>query len=425
MSRPGGPGTRALAAWAGAAAVVSLPAACTERPLTGVDPDDAPGPRLETVEVTLPAEALPSWRDTAVSGFALPGEGGFVLVATRTDLRARALLRYANLPDSVRIGGDTVPAEPIDSFTNVTLAVTVDTAGSEFPPFPFTIEARSLERSFDGDEVDWTRAREGEPWATPGGDLGTLLGFARVDSLIATATMDLLVSGDSLLRAWRASEGRPGVAILLREPGGRLRATSTVLGFDIFAGGEPDTLASTRVPTEQAFIYDPPQPGGGIALRLGGLPSWRGYLAFELPAEVQGIPLADATINHAALVLHPLAAPDAPFALGGAIAVRSVRLLGDPFVLGPKTPIGSVGALLGVSADSLTLGLPVRLDITSQVVDRLEAEDVSEPFRLGVRPTPDGQALGFWEFGSVEHPNPALRPELLLIVTSPATFGVP
>lgn len=408
----------------GLLAVLPLLWGCTEDPLTAVDPDEAPGPRTETREVRLDVESLPVWRDTSVSGFALPGDGGFLLLATREELQARTLARFSEIPDSVSLFGDTL-FMPVDSFANVSLFVRMDTVASTFPPFPFTLRAHVLQRPFDARSVTWAEAASGEPWTTPGGDLGPVLGSFVVEEIRDTLSLTFEVPEDSLLKAWRASDGEPGIALRVEESGARIRFTSLVLDFDALAEDVANPFSRAQTPSPGSFIFTPPQPQPGLRLRVGGLPAWRYYLEFRLPESVDGIVLRDAVVSHAELVFHPLEPPPDPFVPSSSLAAQGIQLLGDPFELGPRTPIGGGGSSLILRPDSLLAGKPLRLDVTDPVSSRLRGDDPSAPIRIGIRGTPDGQRLGFWEFGSVEHRDPALRPVILLVLSPPPSFGVP
>lgn len=400
--------------------------ACTEEPLTAVDAEGAPGPGIETRESRIGAAALPVWRDTALTGFANPGQAGFLLAATEEGLRARSLLRFSELPDSASLFGDTL-FTPVDSFANASLFVRMDTTSrSTFPPLPFTLRLHALERPFEASSATWTQAAEGQPWATPGGDLGPQLGSFVVEELTDTLSFGFAVPEDSLLEAWRESDGGPGVALVVAEGGARVRFTTLTLRYDAFGEDVEAPFPFSQSPSPGVFIYEPEQPDPDLRLRIGGLPAWRYYLVFQLPELVDGTPLRNAAVSHAELVFHPLDAPPAPFQPASSLSAQGIELLGDPFELGAKTPIGGAGqTLLTLDPDSLAAGRSVRLDVTSLVVSRLTAGEASAVLRIGLRGTPDGQNLGFWDFASVEHPVAAQRPELLIVFSPPPTFGVP
>jgi len=146
-------------------------------------------------------------------------------------------------------------------------------------------------------------------------------------------------------------------------------------------------------------------------------------LDFTPPVTLDGVSLSGATINHAELILHPLPAPPDPFAAEAPLAVRQITLLADPFKFGAKTPIGSAdGALMALDPDTLATGAPLRLDVTLLIGRAVR--DSFPNIRIGLRADPDAQTLGFWEFGSIEAVA-ALRPQLRIVFTPPAGFGIP
>lgn len=423
--RRGRPGFRRRTA-AGLLAVAPGLWACTEEPLTAVDADDAPGPGIETREARIEVAELPVWRDTTLTGFANPGQAGFFLAATEEGLRARTLLRFSAVADSVSLFGDTL-FTPVDSFANASLFVRMDTTSrSTFPPLPFTLRLHALERGFEASSATWTRASEGQPWTTPGGDLGPELASFVVEEVSDTLSFRFDVPEDSLLEAWRRSDGGPGVALSVAEGGARIRFTTVALVYDAFGEDIETPFPFSQSPSPGVFIYEPEQPDADLQLRIGGLPAWRYYLVFQLPELLDGTALRNVAVSHAELVFHPLEAPPGPFRPGSSLTAQGIQLLGDPFELGAKTPIGGAGqVVVTLDPDSLAAGRPIRLDVTTLVVDRLTAGQPSVLLRLGLRGTPDAQDLGFWDFASVEHPERARRPELLVVYSPPPSFGVP
>lgn len=410
----------------------ALAAACTEDPITG-PPGEGIDEPVETVEVTLAADEFLLWRDTTFTGYALPTDAGFTVVADTGGFRSRTLLRYGTVPDSVTV--DSVRL-PIEAYADAELRFLVDTAGSSIPPNRFRLQVRGLERGYEPDEVTWELAAEGEPWATPGGDLGAELGSldlsAAPDSVLAdTLAIPVGAASDSLLSDWAGRDGGEGAALLVDGPGTRLRVQDATLLFRAKPAGRDTLVRLAVVPFLGAsspitFIYDPPAPPAGSALRMGGLPASRFYLEFLPPDTVEGFALTGGTINRAELVFRPLAPPPGLFALEDPPNVTIIDLIGDPFVIGAKTPVG--GALgpggVTVEPDSLAAGAPVRFDFTSLMTRWAAAPDSFGTFTVGVRFQPDVQSLGFWDFGSVES-DAALRPFVRIVLTPPSDFDIP
>ena len=404
--------------------------ACAEDSLIVTDPATAPGASTPTIEVLLDPDELPSWRDTTYTGYAIPACASFQLASDRSVLQSRPLGRFATLPDSVFV--DTARVA-IDSFATAYVRFRIDTMRSALPEGGAELTVQALARGFDANEATWTLAREGDPWSTPGGDLGEPLGRdsvafpseseeARPDSFVVQLSVDV----DSLLTAWREADGEPGYAAVVSGPESELRVT----GISLVAGAVPEgidtvvTIVRSANPT--TFIFDPPTPQVSTRLRLAGLPSARYYLDFTLPDSIGLAELRGAIINKAALEFLPAAPPVEPFALVDTITAQAVRLLADPFEFGEKTP---VGATLGLPAilnpDSLADGNGIQFDITREVVRWSAAPADSAPvLRIGVVPLPEGGQLGFWEFFSAEDDS-GLRPAVRILFTPNPSFLLP
>jgi hypothetical protein len=385
-----------LVALCGLAAVA--PIGCTEDFLVVTDPDDAPGASTPTIEVLLDARDLPSWRDTSYTGFTIPSGASYQLVSERTDLRARTLGRFSTIPDSVFV--DTARVA-IDSFTSAYVRFRVDTARSVISEAGIEVALLSMARTFDADEATWTRARIGEPWTTPGGDLGEELGR---DSLTAPAdtlaeqpdslVVALAVDVDSLLSSWRESEGEPGFALSLLGVDTEVRVNSIALVAGAVPEGVDTVVTIVRGADPSTFIFDPATPEVTTRLRQAGLPSARYY--------------------------------DDPFALAGELGSQTVRLLADPFVFGEKTPIGgTLGAPALLDPDSLAAGTVVSYDITAFVAAWSAVSADSVPLlRVGIIPFPENRAFGYWEFYSVEDAD-GLRPAVRILFTPNPSFLLP
>ena len=404
--------------------------ACTEDPFLAVDSESAPGVVTPTLEIYLEAGELPSWRDTTYWGFVVPNSASFSLLSDQEELRARPLGRFSTIPDSVFV--DTARLA-IDRFTAASIRLSVDSALSDLPTDSVELSAWTLSRSFDADEATWERARVGEPWTTPGGDLETLLGADtfrfEVDSLgvlVDTAVVRFEGNVDSLLTAWRDSEGEPGFAVVLTGSGGILRTSVMSLVAEAVPEGLDTTGTIVRGAIPGTFIFDPPTPQPTTRLRLAGLPSARYYMDFTLPDSLGFIPLRGSTINRATIEFRPTSAPAVPFNLQPDIFAQAVRLLADPFVFGEKTPIGSpLGGQELLRPDSLASGNIMEYDITSLVrLWSLANADSVPPLRVGVVPIPENRQFGFWEFFSAED-GPGLRPVVRLLFTPNPTFLLP
>ena len=399
--------------------LVGLSVSCTEDPLA-LGSDTAPGATSEIRDVTLEVADLPFWRDTTVSGFALPVNAPFVFLSNDSQLLAKGLGRF-NVPDTLRTLADTLP---VGLFDSVTVQLTVDTVRSVFSDFPVTFRMVSLTESFDEDSVTWQQARPGAQWMTPGGSLGVELAIGESDGTSDTVRMDFSVSTDSLLKSWRETDGEPGFALVVEGPTSRVRIQQILLRYrPLLEGRVVPLVPKTQFPSLHTFVTDPPPPPTGQELRLGGIPASRLYFEFVPPDTVAGIPLREATINHAEIIFHPLAPPAGPFSAELTFAARQITLLGDPFVFGPKTPIGSGNSItVALNPETLATGKPLSLNITLPLA-RATFESVSS-IRMGLRSDPDAQTIGFWEFGSAEGPAGVL-PQLRIVLSPKPVFGIP
>lgn len=422
MSRGGLPLAGLLALLAFGAA-----AGCTEEGLTGVDGVEPPGQAAEARSVTIPVDRLPLWRDTSYTGFATVPDAPFLLLADQPPLRSRALFSLTDVPDSV--GG-----QPVDSAANMSVRLVADPERSSFTGDSVTLRVYSLDQPFTLGEVTWERAADGRPWSTPGGDLDELLadrrlGAAEADSLIGdTLSVAVDRDADSLVAAWSEAGSAPPLALVLEGEGSRLAVGQVFLELDA-RRADMDSLLRVGTGTDTAtFIHDPDLPAVGERLRVGGLPSSRFYFVFRPPDSVQDVALRGAHVNRAELVFHPVSEPDGAFRPVSSLTSLAIRLLADPFRYGPRTPVGdAVGErrALTLDPDSLSAGGPLRV----RVDDLIQAwaaspEDSIDGFRVAVRPVPDGQDLGFWDFGSAGAAD-GLRPELRLLITPPTDFELP
>ncbi len=415
----GGPNrlsVRALAFAAGLSAVTL--AACVEDPLS-LDADAAPGASSETLDFTLLASELSRWRDTSYAGFVLASQARFRLIAN-TSAHTSRIISPLNVPDTIKTFSDTLPASRFDS---VSVRLAVDTVDSRFSTFPITLRMVELTRGFDQDSANWVQAGFGDLWTTPGGDLGVQLGSVELTEVSDSIVIVFDVSEDSLMKAWRESDGEPGFAFLVEGPETALNVRSITFRYLALLEGREIPVRRTQQPTTGTFISDPPPPPIGLSLRMGGLPATRFYIDFDVPSSIDGVSLEGAVINHAELVFMPLPPPDAPFPLEKVLASRLVKVLADPFVFGEKTPIGTSPLTFEpLSGDSLATGRPLRYDVTLPILRAIR--DGEPMIRLAFRGDPDGQTFGFWEFGSVEAIS-ALQPQLRIILTPPPKFEVP
>lgn len=403
----------------------ALSAACTEDLLSGVDPDSAPGGGSATIEIELGSAELSTWLDTTFVGYALPSAAGILLASSGSDLESRILGRFVTLPDSV-VANDG--RREVEEFASASFRLIVDSAATTLPDSGALLSAYALQQGFVGREATWTEAAEGTPWATPGGDLGELLGTVRIDSVVTsrdTLFLTVDVSADSLLRAWREAGGEPGFAVVTETDGASVTLASVALRAEAKPVGADTLIEVIRAPSPVTFIFDPETPPPTSALRLGGLPAARAYLRFVLPESVGGQKLRGARINRATLVLTSTGPPPAPFATGDTLFASVFTLLSDPFESGPKTPVGATfGNFVEIVPEDQVDGAQQDINVTLLLQAWAAADPTESPdLRLGIRALPEGAGLGFWEFGSVEDVSRA--PRLRIVLTPDTQFDLP
>lgn len=410
------------------ASVILVVGSCTEDSLVGVDPDTAPGQSQETLEVSVNVSDLPMWMDTTYVGFAVPSTSGIKMVVADSPLTARLMGRFSTLPDSIFVDTSRVAIESMEA---ARFRILVDSlSGSVVPATGAELRIHALSRGFDEREATWTEARNGEPWSTPGGDLGELLGSLFLDSLVFNSLEDTLfvpviVDTDSLLSAWRSAEGETGYVLSTVVDGTKLIIRSLALVFDVQAAGQDTLIPVVRGPDPSTFIFEPENPEPVNALRLGGLPAARSYLHFALPETLDGVPLRGSRINRATLIITSLGTPPAPFAKTDTAFAGLIELLADPFEFGEKTPVGaSIGGFIELDAENLAAGGQQEINITSLIQVWAAASPDSMPeLNLGIRAVPEGEDITFWEFGDGD--DPANEPRIELLVTPPTRFDIP
>jgi hypothetical protein len=398
-------------------------AGCTESPLEQVDPASAPGQSTPTTEIEIPVDALPSWRDTTYVGYAIPSTSSFRVLADSAEFEARLLGRVLNLPDSIAVADTT---RGIERFADSFFRLLVDTGDTAFAAAGVEVEVYSLGRPYVQRETSWTLAAGGEPWTTPGGDLGELVAAAAFDSIRDTMFVPVVVNADSLLTAWRATDGEPGFLIRVVGPGTWLDVRGVAIGFDAALTGLDSLVTGLRTPGGSTVLFDPQTPDPGGTLRLGGLPAARIYAAFDLPDTWQDLPLRGSTINRASLVLRAAPREPEPFALERRLAVTAVQLLADPFEVGEKTPVGlQLSGSVPMGPEELeAAGDELLVPITSLIALWAAADPDSAPaLRVGLIADPEGGDPGFQRFGSGE--DAGLRPSLRILVTPRVPFRLP
>ena len=413
----GTPIVSAVVVWTAVGAALVL-GACAEDPLS-LEPDDAPGAATITREEFLPAAELPDWRDTTISGFVRRTTASFVVVAIEEGFQSRTLMRF-DVPDTIMTFADTLP---VDHFDSASFTVSIDQAFSEFAEFPATFRLVGLAQAFDAETATWSEAGDSAAWAMPGGDLTTEIAAGELADEEGSVELTFSVDADSLLKSWQELDGGPGVALMFDGAEAFVRIPSVVLHIEPVLEGREVPVRQDLAPVDRTFITDPPFPPTGTELRVGGVPGSRAYFQFTMPDTIAGVPLRGSTVNHAELILQPLPAADSAWVVRQGLNVRQVALLADPWELGARTPVGASSAAgVRLTPDLLAESTPLTLNLTAIVANAAAGGPVT--IRIGVRPDPVGQELGFVSFGSVESEG-ELAPVIRVVLSPPPVFGLP
>ncbi len=406
--------------------------------LDGLVPDDA----VRTLEVILDASAFLD-ADTAIAGFGSPAAGGYALVAEDYggSLDAHALVRFRLPPASITYV-DTAGSTKVDDSPVLvagTVVARLDTLEAR-PDVPVMLALYRVAEAWDPGSAGWAlRVDTGgvaTPWTEAGGTRGAL-----VDSATMPVGADSLVFAvdSATLALWSdTSDAARGALIESRTAGVRLRFNTFRLRYDARPSERPDTVVADSVsPSAVTFAYDPP-PGSGGSLVVGGTPAWRSYLRLRdgldtltvtvpCSSDPQGCArrLADVTINYAALLLQPVAAPagfaprdsidlevryalgggQIPLArapIGGTLTSRPVRLAGGWFEAGSTAPAE----------------LPITEGIREIVQATADEDEAPAPTTLALVDVREGGRFGIASFATLAAGAAAPRLRLIISVVS-------
>ena len=356
--------------------------------------------------------------DTSFVGYVQPHQASGLLVSNGLQgFQERALVRFLRRADSVSVR-DTLRAYTIDSVALSFTVVARDTMLAGLQVLVYRIP-----RSIDSTATF----------------VGTDPGFVP-EALIATiAVPDSLISGNvravfgaaelSRLQIPAADSGQLAVGVLIAAPvttGARLGALAAGAG-PIFSSyvtlDVPDTgTAKLRTislgPAFNTYVSEVPQLNDSTLLAVGGAPSARSLLRFNLPPRIRD----SATIVRATLELTAVAPvtglPTDPARL------QARALLSD---VGAKSP---VSATVGIRAqapppvDTLEIGTTaVSLEAVRLVELWLGA--TSRPTALILSLTPEAASFSRPVFYSSRATDPALRPRLRLSYLLSFPFETP
>lgn len=322
--------------------------ACTEDLTTpGACPATCPGGAVQVRDTVISAL---SGGDSSFTGFLLAGNGTGLLVSTPepTD-RYLAAIRFGGRPDSVRIG-DTTYAFTIDS-----VVLNIGLTGRDSAATGIVLQVHRAPATLDS----------GATYADVAGYLtpATLLDSLVVPDTLANGNLRAVFAGADLakLDIPPADSGVLAIAVGMTAP----TTTGVVLGSAAAASFVPTVTTyirvaavdSTRqpqpirrVPTFTTYVEQNPPPVNPDQLLLGGAPSSRILVRFNVPADL----LSGVEILRAELILTPAEPIQGVPGIAATVAARGV--LNDQGAKSPLVPLVAVTtAVTAASSDSLTL----------------------------------------------------------------------
>ncbi|HEX6323252.1 MAG TPA: hypothetical protein VFZ36_05955, partial [Vicinamibacterales bacterium] len=178
-------------------------------------------------------------------------------------------------------------------------------------------------------------------------------------------------------------------------------------------------------PPDPTFVYDPPVPAVSSTPRIGGITAWRTFLllrarldTLRVPCPDQPsctLPVRDAAINYAALLLEPTASPPG-FAVEDSLGIIARVVLDAPDVPLVRSVLGGfAGQLPDLLPASRFAGGAATVELPVTEYLRLAATDTADaamPQKLVLLPGQQSGTFGYASFRAM----PRLR--LVLSVAS-------
>jgi len=336
--------------------------ACTDENPVDIGNVVVPGGQATTFEVILEPDQWLDF-DTAFSGYNTPWTSGLLVLAKQyggvTDVNM--LTRFATPPSSITVDSSgTSKVDTLPRYFNGYIAVKLDTLRSRGTG---TIAAYRTTEPFDLPTANWTNRIDStgvrRAWQQPGGSRGALLGRASWP----TGADSVLIPLDSATIASLSAVGDStrGVLFVLEDPSGSdgalVRIADTFMRLEAHSKIQPDTVVKVLVEDlGSTILYQPTVPQTTAQPQVSGTPAWRTIfqvnpllerLEIACPGANCSVPLKDARINKAELLLEPAPSPTG-FLVEDSIGVEARTLVaaaGSPLARAPVgAPIGrSVG----------------------------------------------------------------------------------
>ena len=402
------PRGRYLRRWLVAAGAALTIAACQERLTAPADcPTLCPGGGGSQVFDTV-LSALPG-ADSSYAGYVEGGSGASLLVSNGLPASEnRAVYRFAPRPDSVIVGPpgstDTVPYL-VDSVALSINLLARDTLTDGLTVYLYRID---------------NTVSSGVTFADVAAQLveANLIDSVQVADSVNTGTVLLVLRGADVLKTGLPVDGGGalaiGVAVAAAAPTGiRVGSTGGGTGASfssyVTAQGVADTVTGrkqtiTRTPAFNTYVTETPVVPDPALLTVGGAPSSRALLRFDLPDRLED----SADIVRATLELVPsepiLGLPTDPSLL------LAKAVLAD---LGAKSPVVDNQSTALIALDTLLPGVSdtVRFDVTN-LVRLWQSTTTERPEAIFLSLLPEASTFMRAQFGSSRTPDiggPRLR----------------
>lgn len=406
---------------AAAVSLAALAVACSER-LTapGSCPDFCPPGTLELVDTLL--FPIDPGTDSAFRGYVTPHEASLLQVANAGDtVRARGVIQFGALPDSVRRSGDTT-LRRVAGLDSVRLQLNLfrrDTIAEGLRLDVYRLpRGRDSTDTFAGLDAEFVAANLITTIVVDSAlPADTTTGQRRVTGTLATVVLGSAVpfapEDSGVLAIGVSAVADTGVALaLLRavEAGG-----GPAVSYFVQADSADTTVAATFAPDPSSvfdtFVVDPTS-GLPLGLEAGGMPTARSILRFVIPGSI----VDTSQVVRATLILVPLEPADG--VPGDSFFVVAHAVAAD---FGAKSP-------LAPDPDSVRQALvrmapgeadTVRMEMTR--VFRFWRLDPDAPRTVMLLVRPEGATLGRVRFGSSAMAG--ARPAIRISFFRPFGFG--
>ena len=408
-------------------AFAALSAGCVQENPTAVGDVLLPGGNVVSFEVVLPASQF-LVQDTSFSGYTNAPAANYSLVANKFEgvTDANTLFRFSILPSTIAVKNSAGVAV-VDSFPRFVsgqLVLHFDTVSVSGRPL--RLHAYRTVEPWDISATWALRIDSGTvhlPWQTAGGSRG-----ASIDTATWVTGDSLVLKVDSTtIRQWQDTANNARGAIIVGEtPNTRVRIVGTTLHVTTKSSINADTtLTLDLVPTVRTFVFNPTPPKSAGGLRVGGVPSWRGFLQMRndlrtltfpcSSTQTCTVPLDSTHLTSAELLLNPVRPPlgfspeDTMF-----VELRSVPVSSAvPIERSPSGVRYGLSAPIPPSTFLTAQTKPLSINIT-QFMQNLLDPNVKDTDRLApylaLIQVPDAATSGFGMFDA--------KPSLRLIVTT-------